>query len=245
VGYFAFRDTTLALEGLEMNALAIASDSQSVQVFVEKNDTRAKMRDALRASLQNFVSSESASPAEPNTTTLENEVIDGEETVAEPPTVEIPICNDETNSQNGIETWGVLDISLQAGVRRIASKDTTPEGVSMYELKTLETPEIMETPRCVAEGTVVGVARDGRLLRGNTSFVPNAEGIQGYARDGFGIFSPYEDGREVMSADLDVCHGHVHPIVWDGEAMSLYHYHVTNDSPYTVSCYRGTPVPLP
>ena len=41
-------------------------------------------------------------------------------------------------------------------------------------------------------------------------------------------------------ATLDACHGHVGP---DGG----YHYHATSGYPYTVGCYRGTPVvsPLP
>ena len=41
------------------------------------------------------------------------------------------------------------------------------------------------------------------------------------------------------SADLDECHGHTHQITWDGQEMSMYHYHATWDFPYTVGCMRG------
>ena len=41
---------------------------------------------------------------------------------------------------------------------------------------------------------------------------------------------------------LDECHGHTHEIEWDGELVKRYHYHATAEYPYTVGCYRGTPV---
>jgi hypothetical protein len=75
--------------------------------------------------------------------------------------------------------------------------------------------------------------------------------LVGYALDGFGIFSPYdEDGRELTSADLDECHGRTSEIEWDGAKVTMYHYVMTRDFPYTVSCFRGTPTrnafpPLP
>ncbi len=67
-------------------------------------------------------------------------------------------------------------------------------------------------------------------------------GLQGYAFDGFGVYGLQgEGGVEMTSADLDECHGHTHPIVWDGENPNMYHYHFTQDFPYTVSCFRGKP----
>ena len=66
--------------------------------------------------------------------------------------------------------------------------------------------------------------------------------LMGYAFDGFGIFGPYgEDGKELTNADLDECHGHTHVIEWDGQQVVMYHYHLTNQFPYSVGCYRGTP----
>lgn len=65
----------------------------------------------------------------------------------------------------------------------------------------------------------------------------------GYALDGFGIFGRYgENGKELTNADLDECHGHTHEIIWDGKPVVMYHYHATRAYPYTLGCYRGTPV---
>ncbi|MGL5908804.1 MAG: hypothetical protein ACRCZP_02310, partial [Phycicoccus sp.] len=47
------------------------------------------------------------------------------------------------------------------------------------------------------------------------------------------------------SADLDACHGHVGPVLWDGEVREMYHYHLTRDYPYTVGCFVGDPVEVP
>ena len=61
--------------------------------------------------------------------------------------------------------------------------------------------------------------------------------------DGFGIFGPRsEDGKLVTNADLDECHGHKHKVMWNGEKTDIYHYHLNNEYPYSVGCYRGTPV---
>lgn len=66
--------------------------------------------------------------------------------------------------------------------------------------------------------------------------------ITGYMLDGFGIYGPYgENGELLTSADLDECHGHKHPILWDGEWVNMYHYHWTYDFPYNIGCFKGTP----
>lgn len=68
----------------------------------------------------------------------------------------------------------------------------------------------------------------------------------GYAIDGFGVFGPRgEQGALVTNDDLDECHGHTHEIEWDGVKKPMYHYHVNNQYPYTLGCYRGTPIELP
>ena len=65
----------------------------------------------------------------------------------------------------------------------------------------------------------------------------------GYAFDGFGIYGYHGEGGVMLtSADLDVCHGHVGPVLIDGQMQTSYHYHATPDYPYTVSCFRGEPV---
>jgi hypothetical protein len=65
--------------------------------------------------------------------------------------------------------------------------------------------------------------------------------LVGWAFDGFGIYGMRgEDGEELVSADLDECHGHTHTVKFNGEEQSIYHYHATVDYPYVIGCYRGT-----
>ncbi|MEC9141033.1 MAG: YHYH protein [Chloroflexota bacterium] len=60
--------------------------------------------------------------------------------------------------------------------------------------------------------------------------------IVGYINDGFPIYGYRgEGGVEMSNEDLDSCHGHKH-----GDLD--YHYHATIEYPYTVGCYKGTPV---
>ena len=73
-----------------------------------------------------------------------------------------------------------------------------------------------------------------------------ANRLIGYALDGFGIMSRYdEQGRELTDADLDECHGRTSPIMWDGRKVTMYHYVLTREYPYTIGCFRGTAVRLP
>ena len=77
---------------------------------------------------------------------------------------------------------------------------------------------------------------------------PHEEGhsaLMGYMIDGFGIYGPRgEDGKVLWSEDLDECHGHTHPVLWDGELVNMYHYHWTYDFPYNIGCFKGEPHPL-
>jgi hypothetical protein len=75
-----------------------------------------------------------------------------------------------------------------------------------------------------------------------TPHIHERNALVGYALDGFGIFSPYDqNGKELTTADLDACHGSTSKIRWEGKTISMYHYVMTRDFPYTVSCFRGTP----
>ena len=66
--------------------------------------------------------------------------------------------------------------------------------------------------------------------------------LVGYALDGFGIFGPRGvDAKMVTNAQLDECHGHTHPVEWNGSVQNIYHYHLNNEYPYSVGCFRGTP----
>lgn len=69
--------------------------------------------------------------------------------------------------------------------------------------------------------------------------------LVGYIADGFGIYGNQgENGKALANADLDECHGHTHAITINGVTVSQYHYHQTKEFPYTVGCYKGTPVTL-
>ncbi len=68
--------------------------------------------------------------------------------------------------------------------------------------------------------------------------------LLGYALDGFGIFAQNESANDVENSDLDACHGHEHIIPWNGEMMTLYHYHMTDEFPYSVGCFMGEPTSL-
>jgi len=64
----------------------------------------------------------------------------------------------------------------------------------------------------------------------------------GYALDGFGIYGPRgEDGNMITNAQLDQCHGHVAPVLWNGSMQAIYHYHLNREYPFSVGCFRGTP----
>ncbi len=66
--------------------------------------------------------------------------------------------------------------------------------------------------------------------------------LVGYAFDGFGIYGDKgEYGMEISTEDLDECHGHTHKVNWDGINKEMYHYHLTQDFPYSVSCFKGKP----
>ncbi len=65
----------------------------------------------------------------------------------------------------------------------------------------------------------------------------------GYALDGFGIYSNHDgEGREIATKDLDECHGMTSEVVWDGKKVSMYHYVLTQDFPYNIGCFKGTPI---
>ncbi len=69
--------------------------------------------------------------------------------------------------------------------------------------------------------------------------------VLGYALDGFPITGPLvAPGRYLTTANLDECHGITSEIIEDGEKKITYHYVMTQDFPYSVSCFRGTPTRL-
>ena len=81
---------------------------------------------------------------------------------------------------------------------------------------------------------------------GPSDCMPHADennALVGYALDGFGIYSRYDaEGHEYTNADLDACHGITSDIEWNGKTVSMYHYVLTEEYPYTIGCFRGTPI---
>jgi len=64
--------------------------------------------------------------------------------------------------------------------------------------------------------------------------------VLGYALDGFPITGgEIAAGKNLMTSDLDVCHGLVSEIKLDGVNTISYHYVMTPDFPYSVSCFRA------
>lgn len=82
-----------------------------------------------------------------------------------------------------------------------------------------------------------------------SSCIPDTESgqsaLMGYALDGFGIYGPRDaSGKILTNADLDECHGTTSEVEWDGQKVVMYHYVATYEYPYTLGCYRGTPISL-
>src|SRR4051812_40330748 len=67
--------------------------------------------------------------------------------------------------------------------------------------------------------------------------------VIGWALDGFPITGPVVSGGNILTTkDLDVCHGLTSTVKVDGRKVTTYHYVMTQDFPYSVSCFRATPV---
>lgn len=64
--------------------------------------------------------------------------------------------------------------------------------------------------------------------------------VIGFALDGFPITGPYISEKNYLTtSDLDECHGIISEINLDGKKVKTYHYVMTQDFPYSVSCFRG------
>jgi len=60
--------------------------------------------------------------------------------------------------------------------------------------------------------------------------------IIGVLLDGFAVYGPQDEGGEPPD-DLDDCSGHVGPTPEFPDGV--YHYHLTESSPYSIDCYAG------
>jgi YHYH protein len=67
--------------------------------------------------------------------------------------------------------------------------------------------------------------------------------LVGYALDGYGIYvEKNAHGAMPTNVDLDACHGTTSKVPWNGKLVRIYHYVATLEYPYTVGCFRGTPI---
>lgn len=70
--------------------------------------------------------------------------------------------------------------------------------------------------------------------------------VIGFALDGFPITGPkVGEGNVLTTSDLDECHGITSQINLDGKPVTTYHYVMTQDFPYSVSCFRGEAIQPP
>ncbi len=68
----------------------------------------------------------------------------------------------------------------------------------------------------------------------------NVDSVIGYAFDGFPITgAKLASGNYLKTADLDLCHGLTSEVMLDGKYVTTYHYVMTQDFPYSVSCFKG------
>ena len=70
--------------------------------------------------------------------------------------------------------------------------------------------------------------------------------VIGYALDGFPITGPTVAPNNILTtSDLDECHGITSAYTAGGKTVTGYHYVMTQDFPYSLSCYRSTPITPP
>jgi hypothetical protein len=64
--------------------------------------------------------------------------------------------------------------------------------------------------------------------------------VIGYALDGFPITGPQVGPNNILTtSDLDECHGLTSEVVMNGKKITTYHYVMTQDFPYSISCFRA------
>jgi hypothetical protein len=226
-------------------ALLIEATEGKHEVVVPNDTTREDMHQTLMEQLKTY-----EEPAVSEAETSIQAVLPDEVPTPEPvskihDTTDITptalFCGDSTVVGGGVTSWGPINTTIAEGARIITSLAHDASGTPFYTLQLPLLPGANETGVCLPKG-MIGMALDGRVIESDMQFTTHTEGLIGYALDGFGIFSIHENGEDVTSESLDACHGHAHFVVQGGEVVSMYHYHVTADSPYTLGCFRGTPV---
>jgi hypothetical protein len=70
--------------------------------------------------------------------------------------------------------------------------------------------------------------------------------VIGFALDGFPITGPKVAEHNILTTkDLDECHGVTGEVQLDDTSVTTYHYVMTQDFPYSASCFRGAAVQPP
>ncbi|MGN6473586.1 MAG: YHYH protein [Mycobacteriales bacterium] len=71
--------------------------------------------------------------------------------------------------------------------------------------------------------------------------------VIGWALDGFPITGPYVHGakNQLTTSNLDKCHGITSKVKINGKSVTTYHYVMTQDYPYSVSCFRASAITTP
>ncbi|HWT55891.1 MAG TPA: YHYH protein [Candidatus Microsaccharimonas sp.] len=70
--------------------------------------------------------------------------------------------------------------------------------------------------------------------------------VIGYALDGFPITGPTVAPNNILTtADLDECHGITSDYTVNGKTVNGYHYVMTQDFPYSASCFRANAIQPP
>ncbi len=216
-------------------------ENDALTVVVEKDTTREDTRASIIAQLKDFtppteeevvIESEPEIPPTPE----EEPAIQEEEVVRTGPI----FCESTDGYVPGLRTWDGMTALVGEGVRLVRSLEEREDASPLHFFQVAPIPSITGSEGCLPLG-MIGVAQNGTLIQAGSPFVAQPEGLVGYALDGFGIFGMYEGGAFVTEESLDACHGHIHAIMWDESLLSMYHYHVTESSPYTLGCFRGAP----
>jgi YHYH protein len=125
--------------------------------------------------------------------------------------------------KNGVYLYNAVDA---AGGDAVAHETQDvcnghPDGRSFYHYHNV--------PSCIVDASPVGTAT-----------------LVGYALDGYGIYLERDSNGDLpTNADLDACHGRTSAVPWEGAERLMYHYSATREFPYTIGCFRGTPVDSP
>jgi YHYH protein len=143
-------------------------------------------------------------------------------TLAASPTYGSPAC---TGGEVGVMLTGVaLFNAFDAGGRDAGAWEVQdacsghPQNDGVYHYHTLST--------CIKDTSVHSVV--------------------GYALDGFPITGPRVGSKNLLTTgDLDECHGITSQVNKDGKSVTTYHYVMTQDFPYSVSCFHGSAIESP